>query len=614
MPKQFGFKFNNELSKLLIAPLYGSNPSYGVRELVQNAVDACRARIAIDEEYEEKDITHVTVSIDSESRLFTIVDTGIGMTIEEIEKFFLTIGSSYNSSIDWQKTRDLMKIYRTGRFGIGILAGFLIGPEIVVKTRSIKGNQGYQFTVSLENEFIQINKTDNLNHGTTIEIVCNSEQFVYLEKDAKIRLRSQAQTQSYYFRDTPWFDWYIDSKPLVGYFFNEKKIQQRSYIFDKYNELLPTVDNFSSIYWASTRLCPKRISIDRRLSFILMDTPELFCNGFLITLKSNRDFFSIKGVEKYIPIRIPSLRITDNNNTLPINLQRTNIDETARFSFEKELAEAMCKDSICQLLAINLDYFPHTHLLFFNKSGFLINRNYIYPLKEYNPQNFLFNSLRNEKCFQGKTLIHLYFENHITPHLWRRVIDSFNDIFFSFKSNYNKSTLRFILRTIIRYAMSIIGDRLKYMDLAQKEMSPKNCKIGIQINALDQILKLCKYKDQKNKIKIEKIKNALQSADVYGGYALADADSTSNKELIKEIVSHINSLPENEKPLVFLIHEIENTDIKSDLDIFFDEYAGGDMIIPYEEEDRHKKFAKIYDECSKDIERYRELYEKETHQ
>ena len=109
VPKQFGFKFNNELSKLLIAPLYGNDPSYGVRELVQNAVDACRTRMAIDEEYEKQDITHVTVSFDSDTKLFTIVDTGVGMTIEEIDNYFLTIGYSYNNSAEWQKTKEEKK-------------------------------------------------------------------------------------------------------------------------------------------------------------------------------------------------------------------------------------------------------------------------------------------------------------------------------------------------------------------------------------------------------------------------------------------------------------------------------------------------------------------------
>ena len=137
IPKQFSFKSSSELSKLLIAPLYGNNPSYGVRELVQNAVDACRTRLAIDANY-SKETTHVRVYLDTENQFFVIEDSGIGMSLEEIEKYFLTIGASYNTSTEWQKTRDIYSIYRTGRFGIGVLAAFLLGDQITVETKSIQ--------------------------------------------------------------------------------------------------------------------------------------------------------------------------------------------------------------------------------------------------------------------------------------------------------------------------------------------------------------------------------------------------------------------------------------------------------------------------------------------
>lgn len=39
---------NPDIVKHLVAPLYGDDPSYGVRELIQNAVDACNERTALD--------------------------------------------------------------------------------------------------------------------------------------------------------------------------------------------------------------------------------------------------------------------------------------------------------------------------------------------------------------------------------------------------------------------------------------------------------------------------------------------------------------------------------------------------------------------------------------
>ena len=88
IPQKISFRVNNELSKLLIAPLYGNDPTYGVRELVQNATDACKERIKI--EQDKGNVSYeplITVSIDKvneESYLFKIRDNGKGMTLDEI--------------------------------------------------------------------------------------------------------------------------------------------------------------------------------------------------------------------------------------------------------------------------------------------------------------------------------------------------------------------------------------------------------------------------------------------------------------------------------------------------------------------------------------------------
>lgn len=44
VPERICFQTDVELPKLLIAPLYGNNPTFGVRELIQNSVDACLER------------------------------------------------------------------------------------------------------------------------------------------------------------------------------------------------------------------------------------------------------------------------------------------------------------------------------------------------------------------------------------------------------------------------------------------------------------------------------------------------------------------------------------------------------------------------------------------
>ncbi len=109
---------NTDLLKLLIRPLYGNNPSFGVRELLQNAVDACteRKHLEQDESYRGK----VTICVDSKSKTISITDNGIGMNEDVLLNYYLSAGSSYRYSDNWiaDFTRDRKpQIARSGRFG-----------------------------------------------------------------------------------------------------------------------------------------------------------------------------------------------------------------------------------------------------------------------------------------------------------------------------------------------------------------------------------------------------------------------------------------------------------------------------------------------------------------
>lgn len=43
-------RVNPQITDLLVVPLYGDDPSYGVRELLQNALDACWERKVLEQE------------------------------------------------------------------------------------------------------------------------------------------------------------------------------------------------------------------------------------------------------------------------------------------------------------------------------------------------------------------------------------------------------------------------------------------------------------------------------------------------------------------------------------------------------------------------------------
>lgn len=102
-----------ELLKLLIEPLYRDDPSIGVRELIQNAVDAVRElhfiinknpSLAAENLADLESDVVVNFEKDEEEYIWiTVSDRGIGMTWETVCKYYLTAGASFRRSDAWKK-------------------------------------------------------------------------------------------------------------------------------------------------------------------------------------------------------------------------------------------------------------------------------------------------------------------------------------------------------------------------------------------------------------------------------------------------------------------------------------------------------------------------------
>jgi hypothetical protein len=119
-----------------------------LRELIQNAVDACKLRDALMRFY-DKSVTPTKESriiveyeergITEGSAVLTVTDTGIGMDKYIIENYFLKVGRSYYRSSDFLQTRSLLRkddldFSPVSEFGIGFMAVFMLGDRVEVET------------------------------------------------------------------------------------------------------------------------------------------------------------------------------------------------------------------------------------------------------------------------------------------------------------------------------------------------------------------------------------------------------------------------------------------------------------------------------------------------
>jgi molecular chaperone HtpG len=118
---------------LLSNHLY-SRPEVFVRELLQNAVDAITARKQVEPQH-AGEITFAVTSPRGKPPTLEVSDNGIGLTEDEIHRFLATIGETSKRDAEGRRTGDFL-----GQFGIGLLSCFVVSNEIVVVTRSARGN------------------------------------------------------------------------------------------------------------------------------------------------------------------------------------------------------------------------------------------------------------------------------------------------------------------------------------------------------------------------------------------------------------------------------------------------------------------------------------------
>jgi molecular chaperone HtpG len=121
--------------ELLSNHLY-SGPEVYLRELLQNGVDAIRARLFVEPSHQGE----ITLEVlgqrgGKQSPTLVFTDNGIGLTEEEIHRFLATIGQSSKNAEFWERPSDFL-----GQFGIGLLSCFVVSEEIVVITRSARGD------------------------------------------------------------------------------------------------------------------------------------------------------------------------------------------------------------------------------------------------------------------------------------------------------------------------------------------------------------------------------------------------------------------------------------------------------------------------------------------
>ncbi|MCG4580879.1 molecular chaperone HtpG [Clostridium cochlearium] len=166
--KQFRAE-SKRLLDLMINSIY-TNKEIFLRELISNASDAIDKRYyrsLTDENISfNKEDFYIRILPNKEERTLTIIDTGIGMTMEELENNLGTIAKSgslaFKNEMEEKEGIDII-----GQFGVGFYSAFMVADKIIVKSRSMDSNEAYKWE-SKGVEGYEIEKCEKDEVGTEI--------------------------------------------------------------------------------------------------------------------------------------------------------------------------------------------------------------------------------------------------------------------------------------------------------------------------------------------------------------------------------------------------------------------------------------------------------------
>jgi hypothetical protein len=177
---EFGFDFE-AIVPLLTYRIY-SRPQDAIRELLQNAIDACHYRADIYKKstrvYEPK-VSFRTFSEDDDGFL-EVEDNGVGMDQRSIAFYFARIGRSFYRSTEFLD--HIPSFLPISEFGLGILSVFMIASKVQIETKT-DDSQAYLLEIFPNDEHIFVAKGNRKTTGTRVKL--------WLRKDAEIDILSE---------------------------------------------------------------------------------------------------------------------------------------------------------------------------------------------------------------------------------------------------------------------------------------------------------------------------------------------------------------------------------------------------------------------------------------
>ena len=154
-----------------------------LREIVSNAADAITKlkRLEALSQYDSHGEEYsIKVTLDKDAKTLTVSDNGIGMCVEELEKYICSIALSgavdFVNKYDDGESRGII-----GHFGLGFYSSFMVADKVEVITKSFMDDPAVHWICNAMGEY-EILGSDKKSRGTDIIMHINDDEAEYLEE------------------------------------------------------------------------------------------------------------------------------------------------------------------------------------------------------------------------------------------------------------------------------------------------------------------------------------------------------------------------------------------------------------------------------------------------
>ncbi|KAL3068333.1 hypothetical protein niasHT_030624 [Heterodera trifolii] len=168
------YEFQAEINSLLgiVAKSLYSDQEVFIRELISNASDALEKRRCSElqgDAAEEMATLELRIEVDEKGKKLTFVDTGIGMSRDELVNLLGTIAKSGSKAFRADEKNAAAAEAIIGQFGVGFYSAFVVSEKVSVTTRKLGEEMGHIWSWNGGTHFTVEEKAD-ADIGTKVEL------------------------------------------------------------------------------------------------------------------------------------------------------------------------------------------------------------------------------------------------------------------------------------------------------------------------------------------------------------------------------------------------------------------------------------------------------------